>query len=582
MNQPISDLINRFNSGELSRRSFMKRAGAAGLSATAISSIVAERGLAAPSHSIPMYQRFQSDANTLVIADDISPTGGSWLTADPGWFYEIAPAAFMNIVYEPLYHLPDSTKLDQFEALLADGMPVIADDAKSVTIKLKQGVTFHNSGNPMTSADVIFSWNRLVNLKYQGSFLPAEFCDGFEAVDDFTIKLTWNTPRAQLLPAIMAIPLSILDSKLLKEKGGTDAADADTKDTARTYLEGTSAGTGPYMLTKWDLNSEVVVEKNPSYHGDAGKLDRIIWRISTQPSQQVQLVQSGEVDLAYSLDPDKADSVASDPNLQLITGPTLAIQYFGMKVADDEDKAADKGCTCAGPLLHKEIRQAIGYAIDYDGIISGLLGGSGLHPATVVPEPLLGTDAVKDLAYHQDLAKAQALFDSAGLGNIEVTLTFDSGGIGEGGVSLDALAAKMQSDIQQIKGLTLKLAPLDGTDRITQYRAGKLQATVSPWTPDYPDVNTFTGPFAQTGVAAAKRMGYSNPQVDEWLKQGLAELDVEKRKEIYVNVLKTMIDDAAFLVLYQTIDRKPANKAVQGITIHSVYIYQLRYASKAA
>ena len=173
-----------------------------------------------------------------------------------------------------------------------------------------------------------------------------------------------------------------------------------------------------------------------------------------------------------------------------------------MKVADDE--TADYGCTCAGPLLNKQVRQAIGYAIDYDGIINGLLGGAGLHPATTVPEPLLGTVEVREFAYKQDLAKAQQLFDESGVGEAEITLSYDSGGFGEGAVSLDSLAAKLQSDIQQVNGITFNINPMDGTDRITEYRAGRLQATVSPWTPDYADVNTYTGPFAQTGVAAAQ------------------------------------------------------------------------------
>jgi len=575
-----SDLVKKLTSGELNRRQFIRRAAAAGISAGFVSSALIDHASAAPSSRSRIRSRNQGDPTTLVIADDISPTRGAWLTADPGWFYEINPAAMMNLVYEALYHLPDGSKVDQFEPLLADGMPEIAADNKSVTIKIKQGVKFHNTGNEMTTADWVFSWNRLVNLKYQGSFLVAEICDGFEAVDEYTLKLTWSSPRAQLIQAIASIPLSVMDSKFLQENGGTDAADADTKDTAKDIIDGTSAGTGPYKLSKWDLNSEVVVEKNPDYWGEAPKLDRVIWRLASQPSAQVQLVETGEVDIAYHLDPDKAQSVKDNPELQLITGPTLAIQYLGMKVADDE--TADRGCTCAGPLLNKQVRQAIGYAIDYEGIISGLLGGAGLHPATTVPEPLLGTVDVHDLAYKQDLAKAQQLFDQSGVGQAEITLSYDSGGFGEGAVSLDALAAKLQSDIQQVKGITFNINPMDGTERITEYRAGKLQATVSPWTPDYADVNTYTGPFAQTGVAAAKRMGYSNPQVDEWLKQGIAELDVEKRKQIYINILKQMIDDAAFLVLYQTIDQKPATKAVQGVSVHPVYIIQVRYASKTA
>src|SRR5687768_15897921 len=101
----ISDLVERFARGELSRRDFIRRAGIAGLSATAIGSVLASDAVAAPISRASRSARGQVDASTLVIADALS--GGAWLTLDPAWFYEISSAAIMNVVYETLYHLPD-------------------------------------------------------------------------------------------------------------------------------------------------------------------------------------------------------------------------------------------------------------------------------------------------------------------------------------------------------------------------------------------------------------------------------------------------------------------------------------------
>ena len=56
------------------------------------------------------------------------------------------------------------------------------------------------------------------------------------------------------------------------------------------------------------------------------------------------------------------------------------------------------------------------------------------------------------------------------------------------------------------------------------------------------------------------------------LDAGIAELDPEARLEIYVDILAQIIEDAAFLVLYQPVDRKPAGASVQGVATHSVYI----------
>jgi len=520
--------------------------------------------------AVPSSARAQLDPTTLVIADNLKDT---WITLDPGWFYEINPSAAMNLVMERLYHLPDSTKPDQFEPLLAAEMPRVSETGTEVTIKLRPGVTFHNSGNEMTADDWVFSWTRLKNIKFQASFLASDYWTTVEAVDPLTLKLTLDSPNAAIVPILSALPLSVVDSVALRENGGTDADDADQTDKGREWINaGNSVGTGPYILTAWDIEGEVVLERNPDYWGEAPALERIIWRNIVDPNSQLQAVQGGEADIAYALDPDAAADVKSNPDLQLITGPSLSHQYLALNLRED----------VGGPLTSKEFRQALGYAIDYDGIINDLLAGAGLKPATIASEPLLGTEAVHDLGYRLDLAKAQELFAASGVGTTELELTYASGGQGEGGLDLETLVSKLQADLQQIDGLTVNLKPMDGATRLEQYREGTLQFTISGWSADYPDIHTYAEPFGRTDTAAAARVGYSNPEVDAALDAGIAESDPAAREEIYVNVLKTLIDEAPFLVLYQPIDQKAANKAVQGVATHSVYMMQLRNASKTA
>ena len=210
------------------------------------------------------------------------------------------------------------------------------------------------------------------------------------------------------------------------------------------------------------------------------------------------------------------------------------------------------------------------------------MNGDGVRPATIVPLGLQGAEAVQELAYPTDLARAQELFDGTGVGPIEVTFTFGAGASTEGGVSVDTLAAKLQSDLQQINGLTVKLNPMDPAQRLEEYRAGKLQFTYSSWTPDFADVSSYSDPFGASAGSAAKRVGYAFPEVDEMLAAGIAELDPEARELIYIDVQKRLIDDAAFIVLDQPTDDKPASKAVQGATTHSIVQIQLRGASKTA
>ena len=80
--------------------------------------------------------------------------------------------------------------------------------------------------------------------------------------------------------------------------------------------------------------------------------------------------------------------------------------------------------------------------------------------------------------------------------------------------------------------------------------------------------------------AAAKRVDYSNPEVDKLLEEGIAEQDEAARAEDYIKLQEIVLDDSAFIVEFQPNYVVPASAAVQGVAPHGVYIIQLRFASK--
>ena len=499
--------------------------------------------------------------------------GGNWLYFDPAKLYEINPASGFQVVYECLYHIPNGNEIGDIEPLLAEEMPAISDDGLTATIPIKSGVRFHNTGNEMTADDWVWSWNRLKNVLSNPSFLFTDFLESVTAVDDHTLEIKLLAPNAALAAVLTSLPFAVTDSKAAQEHGGVAEEGADEKDKLTDWLnEGNSIGTGPYSLTQWDIASEIIIEANPDYWGDAPGLDRIIFRNVADSSTQVQLLETGEADLAFAVDPDKIQQVTDNPGLQLLEGPSLAYEYVAMHTHED----------VGGPLAKKEARQAIAHAIDYNGIIDGLVGGRAVRPATVVPLGLLGTEEVLEKANQTDLARANELWTASGNGPSELTLTYGAGQFCPGGLSRDVLSAKLQQDIQQIEGVTVKLTPMDPTQRLQQYREGKLQFTMSDWSPDYADVHTYADPFGRTGGAAAKRVGYSNPEVDALLDKGIAEQDVATRTEDYVRIQEILLEDSAFIVEFQPNYVSPASAAVAGVAPHGVYILQLRYATKEA
>ena len=576
----ITELALQLRSGALSRRQFIQRASALGLSLTAISSILVGEAGASPTVSGRSSARFQIDASTLVVADNTGAAGGKWLTLDPAWFYEIEPAAAMYLIYDTLYHVPDANNPGDVQPLLAEGMPEFSADGLTATIKLKPGVTFAKSGNPMTANDVVFSWNRVKNVGYQPSFLATDYWTEVTAVDDLTLQLKLAAPNAALAAVLTSLPLAVTDSARVKEFGGTDAAPAEgvdaediaaADDTTAFTISGDTVGTGPFMGVQWEIESEVILERNPNYWGEASTIERAIWSNSNDANTELQKVQLGDADVAVHLSADQVETVRGDDNLQLLTGPTLAIEYIGMNVTEEK----------GGPLANQQVRQAIAYAIDYDAFVNDILSGAADRPATPVPLGLTGADIVKPKAYTRDLTRAQELWDASGVGTADIELIYTSDAPAAGGVAYETLAVKVQSDLQQIQGLTVTLVPLLGTERIQRYRDGDFQMTVSPWTPDYPDVDSFAAPFGRTGTAAAGRVGYSDPEMDALLDQGLSELDPTAREAIYVQIQEKMIEAAAFLVLFQPLDQRPASVRVSGISTHSVYQLNLRGAVKS-
>lgn len=569
-NPAENEAARRFFAQELSRRRLVKTATAA----TAAAAFPVATTAVRPAAAAP---RAQIDADTLVIADNMSD-GGLWLTLDPAIIYEVNPGPLMNVVYETLYHMPDSAEPDRFEPLLADGEPEVSADGTEATIRLRQGVTFHTTGNPVTADDWVFSLNRTRSLKGSPSYL-AEYWDSVEAVDPQSLKFTLPAPNPALVAILTSTPLAVTDSAAVRENGGTglsaiDAATpgAEAADSATDWFNSNSAGTGPYRIAQWDPSTEVIIERNPDYWGDAGTFERIIWRNVVGANEQLQAVQGGEADIAFSLDPDAVESVRSDPALQLLEGETISLHYLAMHTQEDP----------GGPLANPQLRQAIASAVDYQGIIDGLLAGAAVRPATVVPIPFAGTETVLADAYQTDLARAQELFDASGLGPTTVTLSFRAAGDGPSGLSEDTLATKLQSDLQQIDGLTVELEPMDSNTWIADYRAGKLQFTIAPWGPDYPDIQSYTEPFGRSGEVVATRIGYENPELDAILDQIIAAPDQAAKEPLYVQAQQILIEDAPYVVLYQPSDRKAASAAVQGVTLHFLYSMQLRRASKTA
>ena len=259
---------------------------------------------------------------TLYVARDLS----DGKTMDPGHFYEFTSNAMAANVYDTLVTYTGSDTANP-KPDLAD-LPMVSGGGKVYTFTLHKGVKFA-SGNPLTAADVVFSYRRLLYLNDNPSFLVAGV-SSFTAVDPSIVRITLSAPDVSFLSALATTNFGVLDSKLVIAHGGDDSKDAAKKDKAQSFLDTQSAGTGAFQMTTWSRDNQIVLQRNPDYWGPKPFFDQIVLQNVTDAATQRLQVQKGSVDVAMNINLQQAVSLGSGSGVKVVKGNTLDLIYMGM------------------------------------------------------------------------------------------------------------------------------------------------------------------------------------------------------------------------------------------------------------
>jgi peptide/nickel transport system substrate-binding protein len=481
---------------------------------------------------------------TLVLGVDISDAR----TFDPARQFEYSSPITMKAAYETLVTVSPGD-YGTLKPLLADSWRLV-DGGKAWEFKLRKGVKFA-SGNPLTAADVKFSFERLQNVKDQPADLT-ENMGAIEVVDPQTVRIAMVDKNQPLVTILTSVTYAVLDSKTVMAQGGTSAKDAEKTDKATSWLDSHSAGTGPYVLTGWTRNQEVVLERNKGYWRAPAAFEKVILRHIADGAAQVLAIRRGDIDAALNLSPDQLETLAKDATLRIVAAPSLDYMYLTLT----------SGAELNATLAKKPARQAVAAAIDYDGIIRGLMGGHAIRPATFIPIGLGGSTETltKEIGYRQDLATAKKLLAEAGVPNgFSFKLSYGKASIA--GTTYDLVAQKIQSDLARV-GITAELDPMDQATLRTAYKEGKSQAVLTFWGPDAMEPYL----WAQPSIGrVSKRVRWTPPKdiVDLVTRAG-GEPDPKKAAALYGEYQRMLVDQANYIMLIQPIYRVATSKAITG------------------
>ena len=461
------------------------------------------------------------------------------ITLDPGHMYEPYANMIAYAAYDMLYRVKSGT-LGTPEPSVATEYTV--DETGTVyTFKLREDVVFA-SGNPLTAKDVVWSVNRVLNMKESNAYTNIKIVEKVEAPDDYTVVFTLTQPDASFLVKLTSNAYCILDSELVKQHGGSDAGG----DTAQEWLDTTSAGSGPYIIDSWTPQEQLVLKKNPNYWGESSNIDTIIFREMTSVDAQITALQNGDVDIILGLNSETAKQVEGMENVTVTTGETAMMTFLVMS------RDASLSPEMSNPLVQKAVR----LALDYEGYLT--LGGEGcLVPLNFVQDGFSG-GMERDLSTQgRDLEQAKALMAEAGYPD-GFTVTLTCANNNSEGLQWTTIAQKVAQDLAEI-GITVNIETLETTMVYEKMRQGTMPFYVMFWSPDYYDINNQIDAFlpgtGDTGTAYGNRTKWERTADNEELwtlgDQVKVETDETKRAELSQQLQELFEEDNPFAFLLQ-------------------------------
>ena len=487
---------------------------------------------------------------TLIIAMDTS----SIVSLDPAKAYEFESVLIDNNVYNKLVTFK-GTDYSTVYPELADSWSV-ASDGMTWTFNLKHGLTFP-SGTPINAAAVVYSFQRVAQLQQPPSWVITQFgitnkTNAVTAVDDYTVQMKLNAPYAKgLFLSCLAFPVaSIVDPTVVKAH--------ETKgDMGSTWLLDHAAGSGAFTLQEWQRGTQIVLNANKNYWKGKPGVDTIVIKEIKESLDQRMLLEKGDVDIAWNLLSDQIQALKGSNDITISSTPSFSVLYVGMNVGFK-------------PFSDARVREAVRWAIDYNGIVNDILKGAGVGLQTIIPKGIMGYDP--QAPFTPDVAKAKSLLADAGYPNGFTTDLTTPASIS--GAPTADIAAKIKSDLAKV-GITVNIQVLTYAELLVKYRAQSLQMMIGRWGSDYADPNSNAAAFAlcrtagpsDTAKQLAWRNKYANNATSDLVVKASKELDDSQRLADYKQLTNIILHDGPFALLFQQVYQRAVRNTVKGLTV---------------
>jgi peptide/nickel transport system substrate-binding protein len=393
-------------------------------------------------------------------------------------------------------------------------------DGKTLTIKLRPGVVFHD-GEPFDAKAAKYSLDRHLTMK--GSFRKPELAllDNVEVVDPMTIRLNLKKPFSPLLAQLTDRAGMMVSPKAAEASGDKFA------------LHPVCAG--PYKFVQRVQQDRIVVEKFKDYWDkDKVFIDRITYLPIVDATVRLANLRSGSLDMIERVLATDIKTVRDNPRLRL--SKAVSIGWFALLVNVANGPASDN------PLgKDPRVRRAFDLSLDRETINQVVFNGE-FVPGNQWVNPQHPYYQQKFPVPKRDLAKAKALMKEAGVTG-RVPLDFMVSNTPE----VRAVAEVVQAMAAEA-GFDLKIRVTEVATALKEGESGKFQLYQNTWSGRIdPDGNS----IIYQACGAPQNMGhYCDKEIDALHEQARATSDPAERKKIYEKLTEKFLANGWMFYIY--------------------------------
>jgi peptide/nickel transport system substrate-binding protein len=399
-------------------------------------------------------------------------------------------------------------------------------DDLTYVFKLRPGAKWHNiapvNGRDLTADDIIYSFNRIRELKAYASLLTG--ITKMEAVDKATLKLTLDKPNVDFLNNLGVNNLVVVAKEVVEVNGGS-------------LEKAPVIGSGPFIFEKLDLNQVFTAKKNPDYYRKGQPyVDRFESYRSADDNSLANAFRANQVDMITTTTVQIAEDIRK-------AVPGVNIRY----IPSDRNTIELMLNTNLDMFKDVRVRQAISKAIDRQAIIDTVWLGKGeLTTGLSLPDPSYAIPAAElGTLVGRDVNGAKQLLSQAGVSNLGFEIiapTYLNGAF----VSLTEL---IQANLKDV-GINATIKTADTTTWSTAQQSLNFQGITGTFNGAAPNGWLATRYYTGGGQNWVK---YSDPAMDRMIdQQAVLVKDPEGRKKILQDIQRKIINDAVYipLILY--------------------------------